>query len=219
MFLILYTHIHTLSLIHTGQMPLKLGYPGKLKQKIINSAIIENSEMKFNKFKEDNKISVVKNEKKDRSKIVTENRNKIKSNEIIVNNILTTKIQNTNIQIEKERKSNFDASNKLKKIEVKSTNFSPDKKSTPINSVNSNKTKINEENFDKKIVMKKKKIGGNASNRSTRGPPAYELVSDSNTTTATAVKAVEVEVVEDSNCNFNPEYHLSMSEKFRRMVS
>ena len=65
-------------------MPLELGYPGKLKQKIINSAIIENSEMKFNKFKEeDNKISVVKNEKKDRSKIVTENRNKIKSNEII----------------------------------------------------------------------------------------------------------------------------------------
>lgn len=61
-------------------MPLELGYPGKLKQKIINSAIIENSEMKF---KEDNKISVVKNEKKDRSKIVTENRNKIKSNEII----------------------------------------------------------------------------------------------------------------------------------------
>ena len=83
LFLILYTHIHTLSLIHTGQLPLKLGYPGKLKQKIINSVIIENSEMKFNKFKEDNKISVVKNEKKDRSKIVTENRNKIKSNEII----------------------------------------------------------------------------------------------------------------------------------------
>jgi hypothetical protein len=205
-------------------MPLKLGYPGKLKQKIISSANIENSEIKFKKFiEEDDKISDMKNENKNGSKSINENRNNDKNNEIIVKNILSTKIQNTNIQIEKERKSKLDASNKLKRIEVKNINCSPDKKSTPINPVNSNKIRINEENFDKKSVMKKKKIGGNASNRSTRDPPAYELVSDTNTTTitTTAVKAVEVEVevVEDSNCNIISENHLSMSEKFRRMVS
>lgn len=214
-------HSHTLSLIHTGQMPLKLGYPGKLKQKIISSANIENSEITFDKFIVEDKISDTKNENKNGIKNINENRNKNKNNEIIVRNILSTKIQNTNIQIEKERKSKFDGSNQQKKVEAKNTNCSPDKKSTSINTINSNKTRTNEENFDKKIVMKKKKIGLNASNRSTRGPPAYEFPSDSNTTTTTAVKAVEVEVevVEDSNCNFNPENHLSMSEKFRRMVS
>jgi hypothetical protein len=198
-------------------MPLKLGYPGKLKQNIINSANIENSEIKFKKFVvDDNKMSDMNNENKNSIKTVNENRNKMKNKEMIVNNI-----QSTNIQIEKERKSKFDASSRVEKVELKKINCSPDKKSTPINPINSNKTKINEENFDKKIVMKKKKLGGNASNRSTRGPPAYELPSDSNTTTTTALKAVEVEVVvvEDSNCNFNPENQLSMSEKFRRMVS
>ena len=210
---------HTRTHTHTGQMPLKLGYPGKLKQKVISSANIENSETKFKKFIEEDEIPDIKNENKNRSKNVNEIRNKNKNDDVLVNNI-----QSRNIQIEKERKSNFDASNRVKKVDVKSINSSPDKKSTPINPINSTKIRIHDDNFDRKIVIKKKKIGGNASYRSTRGPPAYELVSDSNTTTTRATTtAVEVEVVEevvkDSDCNISLENHSFMSEKFRKMVS
>ena len=200
-------------------MPVKLGYPGKLKQKINNSC----NTIEVNKIKSDECIDENNFEMKNKIESVNlhknEDRSKNMNKETIINH---RPIRSADNHIEKERPRESNANNKL----IATGSCLPDKMTATIKSF---EKKTNVDEFHKKIVVtKKKKIksDGNGSQWSTKYPPplplppAYESLSDVRTskTALTVIEVVEEDVGESANKNIS-DNHLTTRKEFRRLVS
>ena len=195
-----HTNTHTLTHTHTGKMPVKLGYPGKLKQKINNSCNnIENNKTKFDDYIDENNFDI-KNEIENVNLHRNEDRSKVINKETIVNHHHRP-IRSADNHVERERQSKLNANNKLIGIEIKNASCLPDKRTTTIKSFGK-KTSVDE--FQKMIAVKKKtkkNSDGNASQWSIKRPlplslplpPAYELLSDVSTS---KIALAVIEVVE-----------------------
>ena len=218
-------HTNTRTHTHTGKMPVKLGYPGKLKQKINNSCNnIENNKTKSDEYIDENNFEVnyeIKNE----NLLRNEDRSKDTNKETITDH--HRPIRSADSHVEREKQSVLNANKKLIGIGIENTSCLPDKKTTTIKS-SEKKTSVDE--FQKKIAVTKKKMtkknsDGNASQWSTKRPlplpPAYELLSDVSTTkiALAVIEVVEEEDVgESANKNIS-DNHLTIRKELRRLVS